>query len=169
MRVDKISGLKVLNKNIKIDNRGTFEKVLSNRNLNQEFSEISISRNISVSTLRGMHSLEKGEQEFKYLSVISGAIFDVVIDMRPYSKTYTHYVVNNMDEKDDKVLSIPPGCFHGYLTLKPQTVLLYVMSKVYKPSKEISIRWNDPIIGIKWPQNPKIISKKDQTIPNLNL
>ena len=112
--------------------------------------------------LRGMHYQLKHTQG-KLIRVIAGAIFDVAIDIRRHSPTFGRYVGVELSAENRRMLWIPPGFAHGFLTLGEWNEVLYKATDYYAPEHERSIRWNDPDIGIAWPDTGTdfIISPKD--------
>ena len=122
--------------------------------------QCNISYNKSKGTLRGMHYQIKPYEEAKLVSCTSGAIYDVIIDLRPTSPTYCQWFSIELTAHD-KMLYIPKGFAHGFQTLEDDTVVFYQMSEFYHPECAEGVRWNDPAFGIKWPLSVKIISEKD--------
>ena len=100
--------------------------------------------------------------ETKLISCTNGKIFDVLIDLRPDSKTFKKWQSIELDSKNYSTLYVPEGIAHGFQTMEDDSVLSYQISNVYKPEYSGGIRWNDPLFNIDWPLKPTIISKKDQ-------
>ena len=92
---------------------------------------------------------------------MQGAISDFIIDLRPESPDYMKVLSFELDAKTPGSLLIPPGCAHGYVTREPETRVLYSMSSLYNAGTEVGYLWNDPILGIDWPIEPKVISERD--------
>ncbi len=152
------------------DNRGFFarvwdEKIFRENGLNYNFVQNSISHNLKKGTLRGMHYQIKPNEEAKLVNCIKGKIFDVVIDLRPDSKTYLQKFEIELDSKDNKSLFIPEGFAHGFQTLDDNTDIYYQISQFFKPEYSRGILWNDPLFNINWPDPNPILSKKDQAYP----
>lgn len=117
-------------------------------------------------TLRGMHYQVAPYQEAKLVRCLKGALFDVIIDLRPDSPTYREWIDIELAEDNYKALYVPEGFAHGYQTLKDNTEVFYQVSQFYCPDSERGIRWNDPAFGIKWPQIQElVISEKDENWP----
>ena len=117
-------------------------------------------------TLRGMHYQVAPYQEAKLVRCLKGALFDVIIDLRPDSPTYREWIDIELAEDNYKALYVPEGFAHGYQTLKDNTEVFYQVSQFYCPDSERGIRWNDPAFGIKWPQAQElVISEKDENWP----
>ena len=131
-------------------------------NLNFPFDVMSFSKK---NVLRGLHIQTKKSQA-KIITVTHGKIFDVVVDLRPKSKTYMKWCSFQINERNKNLIHIPKGCANAFLTLKNNTIVQYNSSEFYKPKHEKGIRYNDPLFKFKWPQKPKIISNKDLSHPN---
>ena len=150
------------------DERGSFyriwdKKIFQENGLNDNLVQISISFNKKKGTLRGMHFQKKPFEEAKIVRCTKGKIFDVVIDLRPESKTFMNWASFELDSNESKILYIPEGFAHGFQTLEDNTELDYQISNWYSPQHASGLRWDDNKFQINWPiQNP-IISKKDLT------
>jgi len=149
------------------DNRGFFariwdKKIFQENGLDYNFVQSSISHNLKKGTLRGIHYQVKPYEEAKLVNCIKGKIFDVVIDLRPNSKTYLQKFEIELNSNYNEALFIPEGFAHGFQTLENNTEILYQVSQFYSPNSEKGIRWNDPTFKIKWPYKAIDISEKDQ-------
>jgi dTDP-4-dehydrorhamnose 3,5-epimerase len=113
-----------------------------------------------------MHWQDVPHQETKLVRCLSGSIFDVVIDLRADSRTFRKYFGVNLASKDGRMLYIPKGCAHGFLTLADDSEVLYFISEYYAPREQRGLRWNDPAIGIAWPEPIRVISERDQSFPD---
>lgn len=142
----------------------------------EEFENIGISfspvqANISYNrhkyTLRGIHYQVSPFEEAKLISCVKGVIYDVLIDIRPGSATFNQWTGVELSSANKKMIYIPEGFAHGFLTLEEETEVYYLMSEFYKPGAGRGIRWNDPFYNIKWPAEPKVISDKDKRWPVL--
>lgn len=120
-------------------------------------------------TLRGLHALREPAKQSKLVMVLKGTVFDVVVDARKDSPTYKKYLYVYLSGLKPTSLLIPPGCYHGYLTLQPDTLLGYKVDCYHSKEYDSGIRWNDPEINISWPLEGKtpIISDRDTTHPFL--
>ena len=127
--------------------------------------------NLGVSTkrgtLRGLHYQTSPFAEARTIRCTRGAFFDVAVDMREDSPKYLTWIGHELSAENHRSMYIPEGFAHGYLTLVPDTVLLYSASESYAPDAEVGIRHDDPAIGIEWPEPIVVISDKDATWPNL--
>ena len=112
--------------------------------------------------LRGLHFQNPPFAQGKLVRAIKGAILDVAVDLRKTSETYGKYFDIELNEKNKKMLWIPPGFAHGFLTLSNETIFSYKCSNVYNKDSEKSIIWNDPTIGINWGLTDPILSEKDK-------
>ena len=126
--------------------------------------------NVSFSTkgaLRGLHYQQKPKEQAKLVSVISGEIFDVAVDIRKDSTTYGKWVSQILSEKNHKMLYIPEGFAHGFCTLSDTANVLYKVTNEYSPENERGIIWNDPNVSISWPIKNLVVSEKDKKLPIL--
>jgi dTDP-4-dehydrorhamnose 3,5-epimerase len=154
-----------------LDERGFFarswcRKEFEDQGLNSNVVQCNISRNTQKGTLRGMHFQEAPFSEIKTVRCTRGAIYDVVLDLRPQSKTFKSWIAVTLTEELGNMVYIPEGCAHGFLTLTDSTDVFYQMSQFYKPETARGVRWNDPAFGIDWPADVKVISQKDQAYPD---
>ncbi len=128
-----------------------------------------IARNMSYNrqrgTLRGMHFQRAPHAEAKLLSPLTGAIFDVAIDLRQASPTYLRWVGRELRAESGEMLYVPEGCAHGFITLEPDTTVEYLISAFYAPQASGGVRWDDPLFNINWPIEPTVISERDSAWP----
>lgn len=96
-----------------------------------------------------------------------GSIFDVVVDLREGSPTFGHWLSAVLSRDNLDALVIPEGCAHGFMTLDPDTDVLYQISTPFVPSAAAGIRWDDPGLGITWPEAPLVISDRDRALPTI--
>jgi dTDP-4-dehydrorhamnose 3,5-epimerase len=162
----KVDGVRQVSFNPVSDFRGSWRRVwdasvMRSMGWDGGVEQVSISSNPHLGTLRGMHSLREEQGEFKFVFCISGAVQDVVIDPRPSSPSQGAYEAFSLTPECGFGVIIPPGCAHGFLTLQPNSVLLYMMATEYRPEHELCYRWNDPFWGIEWEIAPLLISEKD--------
>jgi dTDP-4-dehydrorhamnose 3,5-epimerase len=155
------------------DERGLFARTFCTRefaahDLQTEFVQCNISFNKNKGTLRGMHYQVAPHQEAKLVRCTSGVIYDVIIDMRPDSETYTQWIAVELSGENRKMLYIPKDFAHGFLTLADNTEIFYQMSQFYVPEAGRGIRWNDPAFTIDWPESVAEISFKDQNYPDFH-
>lgn len=125
--------------------------------------QANVSYNRFKHTLRGMHYQQKPYGEAKLVRCTEGAIFDVIIDVRSDSSTYMEWIGVELSEQNYRMLYVPEGFAHGFITLEDETEVTYQVSEFYTPGAEKGIRWNDPAFNIDWPAEPEIISDKDKS------
>ena len=116
--------------------------------------------------LRGLH-LQHPHAQGKLVTVLEGAAFDVAVDVRVGSPTFGRWSAYTLSERDGHHLWIPPGFAHGYLALEEGTLFSYKSTEAYSPGHELSLRWDDPAIGIAWPTDAPLLSEKDAAAPRL--
>jgi dTDP-4-dehydrorhamnose 3,5-epimerase len=149
-----------------IDERGYFARrfcqtEFKENGLNPCVAQCNVSYNKKKGTLRGMHYQIAPYEEAKLVSCISGAIYDVIIDLRRDSPTYCRWLAVEISDENYKMLYVPEGFAHGFQTLNDNAVVFYQVSEFYHPECERGVRWNDPAFGVKWPLKNHIISTKD--------
>lgn len=169
----KLQGSFVLDLEKKEDQRGFFSRTFcvnefEANGLISHFVQGNMSHNILKNTLRGMHYQTDGAEEVKLVRCTKGALLDVILDIRKDSLTFGEYVMVELTEENGKQLYIPKGFAHGFLTLKDNTEISYLVSEYYTPAKERGIRWDDPFFNIDWPTKNPIISDKDGAYANYN-
>ncbi|MDO7852491.1 dTDP-4-dehydrorhamnose 3,5-epimerase [Hymenobacter convexus] len=153
------------------DERGFFARTWCAREMARHGVELTmVQGNASVNprpgTLRGLHYQAAPHEETKLVRCTRGAIFDVVVDVRPASPTCGQWLGVELRAGSYRQLLVPAGCAHGFLTLAPNTEVTYLMSACYEPGAARGLRWNDPAIGIRWPHWPELISAKDLNYPD---
>ena len=167
----KIDGLVLCKPKIIEDDRGffaeTFRKDLLEEFISEklDFCQHNTSKS-SFGVLRGLHFQTKPKAQTKLVSVSNGEILDVVLDIRKDSPTFGQHFGVELNATNRKMVYIPKGCAHGFITLLPDTEVLYLASSEYMPSHEMGIRWDDPLFSIQWPLTPTVISDKDQKLAN---
>jgi dTDP-4-dehydrorhamnose 3,5-epimerase len=153
------------------DERGFFARTWCEREfeahgLNPRVVQCSISFNTRKGTLRGMHYQVPPFAEVKIVRCTQGAVYDVVLDLRPESPTYRDWVAVVLSSANRRMLYIPDGCAHGFLTLEDETEVFYQMSEFYDPGSTRGVRWDDPAFGITWPGKVEVISQRDNAYLN---
>jgi len=129
----------------------------------------SVSYNRAAGTLRGMHFQHAPHAEAKLVSAISGAMFDVAVDLRRASPSFGTWVGAELRPDDGTMLYIPEGCAHGFVTLEPHTTVEYLISAGYAPEASDGVRWDDPFFAIRWPRQPTVISARDRARPDYEI
>jgi dTDP-4-dehydrorhamnose 3,5-epimerase len=153
------------------DERGFFArsfcvKEFEKYGLNPSITQCNISYNGKKGTLRGMHYQVPPHEEAKLVRCTMGAIYDVIIDLRPDSPTFKQWVATELLANNRRMLYIPEGVAHGFQTLEDHTEVFYQMSEFYYPECAKGVRWNDPTFGIFWPVDAQMISIGDQQYPD---
>lgn len=153
------------------DERGFFarswcQKEFDAHHLNAKLVQCNISFNAQKATLRGMHFQSLPYAETKLVRCTMGAIYDVVIDLRPQSPTFRQWVDITLTAANHLAIYIPEGCAHGFLTLEDKTEVFYQMSEFYNASSSGGVRWDDLAFQISWPIEPVVISERDRTYPD---
>lgn len=148
------------------DSRGHFTKLFhetiykkANAYFEMKEQYLSISHK---HVIRGMHFQVPPYDCDKAVTILNGSILDVVLDLRKNSPTFKQWIVVPINAEQPKMLFIPNGCAHGFLSLKDQTCMLYNVSQVYSPSCDTGIRWNS--FGYDWPVNAPIVSERDRNL-----
>ncbi|MFL5295265.1 MAG: dTDP-4-dehydrorhamnose 3,5-epimerase [Phenylobacterium sp.] len=167
-----IGGVVVVDIEPRADERGAFARL----HCPDEFAaaghpfspvQTSLSRNPRAGTLRGLHYQPAPHAETKLVRAVRGRMFDVAVDLRRGSATYLRWVGEELSAENGRALLIPEGVAHGFLTLEPDTDILYQISPAFEPGHEAGVRWNDPAFGIAWPAEPRSISERDANYPDL--
>jgi dTDP-4-dehydrorhamnose 3,5-epimerase len=154
-----------------IDNRGQFARTFCVREFEQHgllsrMVQASISFNRKKGTLRGLHYQAPPSREGKLVRCTAGAIFDVIVDLRPESPTYLRHFAATLSAENHTSLFIPPGLAHGFQTLMDKTEVSYMMTDFYEPQYARGVRWNDPAFGIQWPEDERTILDRDNDYPD---
>ena len=156
------------------DNRGFFgrlwcENELKAYNLKTNIVQCNVSFTKNKGTLRGMHFQKSPFQETKFVRCTQGKVFDVIVDLRPESPTFKKWFGVELSAKSGKMLYVPENFAHGFVTLEDNSEVYYMVSAFYNGESEGGLRWNDPILDIKWPTEIKETSEKDSSHPNFEL
>jgi dTDP-4-dehydrorhamnose 3,5-epimerase len=166
-----IDGVLLLEPERREDERGFFARTfcateLAGRRLVDRFRQSSISYNARRGTVRGMHFSRAPHEETKIVRCTAGAIFDVVVDLRPGSPTELKWVGVPLTAENRHALYIPRGFAHGFQSLQDDTEIMYMIDTDYVPGAATGVRWNDPAIGVKWPEPITVISQRDLIFPD---
>lgn len=124
-------------------------------------SQVNLSTNRARGTLRGLHFQKPPQAEAKLVRVIRGAAWDVAVDLRP-GPTFGKWVAEELHADRLNALFLPEGVAHGFLTLRPETEILYQMGRRYVPGHGDGLPWDDPTLAIPWPFAPEVISEQDR-------
>ena len=154
------------------DQRGFFARAWCSREfeaqgLIAQFVQANLTYSPKRGTVRGLHYQIAPHQEVKLVRCTRGATYDVIVDLRPGSPTYTNWLAVELTADNHKMIYIPAGFAHGYQILIDDTEVFYQVGQFYAPEYERGARWNDPAFGIEWPINsPLILSDKDKNWPD---
>jgi dTDP-4-dehydrorhamnose 3,5-epimerase len=156
------------------DARGFFARVWCRREftdnaLATEFVQSSISFSRARGTLRGMHFQRAPHEEDKLIRCTRGGIHDVIVDLRPDSPTFLRHVEATLTADNRMMLYVPKGFAHGFLTLEDSTEVTYSMSEYHQPEYAGGVRWDDPALGIEWPNEVRVISERDRAYPDFEV
>ena len=156
------------------DARGWFAEIwnrerFARAGLALDFVQDNLAHSAAAGTLRGLHFQRPPAAQSKLVRVLRGKIFDVAVDLRPGSPTYRRHVAVELSAEDGAWLLVPKGFAHGYLTLEPETLVLYKVDAFYEPRLDAGIAFDDPDLAIPWPLPPEgpILSAKDRALPRL--
>ncbi len=166
-----LDGAFVVELDRKEDDRGFFARIwcadeFAALGIDVTFPQANLSRNARRGTLRGMHFSVAPANESKLVRCSSGAIHDVIVDLRRGSPTLYQSFATQLSRLDGKALFVPPGFAHGFLTLEDDTDVMYLMGDRFQPDLHRGARWDDPLFGIDWPFEPEVLSERDASYPD---
>jgi dTDP-4-dehydrorhamnose 3,5-epimerase len=166
----KIPGAFVIEPELLQDDRGFFARTwcgqdFERRGLNPHLAQCSVSFNRKKGTLRGMHFQVEPYAEAKLVRCTRGAIYDVALDLRPHSATFKKWVAAELTDENHRMLYLPEGVAHGFLTLEDNTEIFYQISEIFHPKSVRGVRWDDPVFSIQWPLPVTVIAAKDLAFP----
>ena len=162
-----IQGAHVVEFELNEDQRGFFARTWSrdefkSRGLSTDFSQNSLSFNHQRGTLRGMHYQVAPHYETKLVMCIRGSVYDVIVDLRGKSVTHLQWFATELSIDNCRVLYVPAGVAHGFITLEDNSYIHYQISGSYDSSAARGVRWDDPLFKIDWPLKPTAISDRDR-------
>lgn len=162
-----LKGNFLINLEKKEDDRGFFaryfcEKEFFQKGLNIRWVQINNSLSKDEGTLRGLHYQREPNAEVKLIRCLKGKIWDVIVDLREDSETFGKWFGAELSEHNRTMMYVPKGCAHGFISLQPNSEILYLVSDFYVPDAEGILIWNDAKVGIEWPIKPQVISEKDK-------
>ena len=166
----KFDEVKVIKIKKNIDDRGFFQRLFCTQELNFKGNIVNINNSFSKKkgTTRGLHYQIGKWQEHKFIKCIHGELINIVVDTRKNSKNYLKHIKIKLSRENNHMSSIPPGFANGIQTLKNNTEIIYFVSNFYNPKKERGLSLFDPLLNIKLPLKPSILSKKDLNWQYLN-
>lgn len=168
-----LKDLYLIHKSPHIDSRGSFARLfctdilhdlLDNRNIVQ----INHSSTAQVGSIRGLHYQLPPHSEMKFVQCLKGKVWDVAVDLRKNSATFTQWYATELSPENHNILCIPEGFAHGFQVIEPNSELLYFHTNFYQPSHEGGIRYNDPDLEIDWPLESHTVSQRDQNLPYMS-
>ena len=153
------------------DERGYFARIWDDEEfaaagMNVPWQQANVAFNRSAATLRGLHFQRPPAGEWKLVRCTRGSIFDVAVDLRARSSSREQWTAAELSADNGRMLLIPPGCGHGYVTLEPGSEMIYLTSAAYAPQLAGGVRWDDPRFAITWPVEPAVISAQDAAWPD---
>ena len=171
LQENSISGIYTILPDLHQDERGVFrrsfcQEELLKHEIHFEVKQGNISENFYKHTLRGFHYQLGPSGESKVITCVSGALYNVLLDLRPESKTYKEWVAIEISSEKRESILVPTGCANAFLTMADQTIVHYYMSNYYSPDKYRGIRYNDPAFAFEWPCKPAVISERDINFPD---
>jgi dTDP-4-dehydrorhamnose 3,5-epimerase len=149
------------------DDRGFFARAFCRNefaefDLAAQFVQVNNSLSVDRATLRGMHYQLSPHAETKLVRCVRGALWDCILDLRPDSLTFGRWHGEELSAENRRMLYVPKGFAHGFITLEPDTEAFYFVDEFYAPDFERGVRWDDPAFAIRWPIEPKFLSDKDR-------
>jgi len=167
----KLPGAYVIEVEKREDQRGFFGRTFCREEfeahgLNSQVVQCNTSFNKRKGTLRGMHFQAVPFAEAKLVRCTSGSIYDVIIDLRPASRTFKQHFAVELSAANHRMLYIPENMAHGFQTLEDDTEVFYQMSQMFSAEHARGVRWNDPALGIEWPADERIITERDRNYPD---
>jgi dTDP-4-dehydrorhamnose 3,5-epimerase len=169
-----VAGAFVIEPEPLVDERGFFarsfcEDEFGSHGLNPRVVQCSISFNRRRGALRGLHYQRAPHREAKVVRCTAGAIYDVIVDLRPESPTFRRHFAIELAARTRTMLYVPEGCAHGFQTLADDTEVYYQMSERFAPDAAAGVRWNDDAFGIAWPLEVTVIAERDRSYPDFRL
>jgi dTDP-4-dehydrorhamnose 3,5-epimerase len=166
----KIPGVYVIELEKREDSRGYFARAWCQKEFSAHNLPAFVQTNMSMcrqkGTIRGLHYQAAPHGEAKYMRCIRGAIYDVVVDVRPDSPTYKKWFGVELSAENRKAIFVPEGLAHAYQALTDDAEVIYSASAFYTPGAERGLRWNDPAFNIEWPIREALVSDKDAKWPD---
>jgi dTDP-4-dehydrorhamnose 3,5-epimerase len=166
----KLKGAYIIIPRVYQDSRGFFlesynQRIFQEQGIENEFAQDNHSLSVEKGVLRGLHFQRPPHTQAKLVRVTRGAVFDVIIDLRKDSPTFGQWESFKLSAENFKMLFVPRGFAHGFVTLEPGTEFQYKCDNLYAPESDAGIIWNDPDLGIEWPLDAPILSEKDSALP----
>jgi len=171
-KCENFKDLKIISRDIHSDSRGEFFNIFKFDDMKKfgwtdQVKQINFSQTLKKGTVRGMHMQFSKNAEYRLVTCIKGAIFDVAVDLRKQSKTYLKYFSIQLDKVNRLSLMIPPGFAHGFQVIEEDSQIVYTHSEEYNKKNEGGISPVDPDIQVQWPLPVIGLSKRDKELPLL--
>lgn len=168
----KLDGVKIIEPKVFEDNRGFFmesfnQQTFFDHGLRFDFIQDNHSLSVDKDVIRGLHYQSDPKAQTKLVRVITGAIYDVAVDIRKSSPTFGQWVGVRLSAENHRMLLVPKGFAHGFCTIMENTHVQYKVDEYYSPENDKGILWNDPELAIDWPTSNPILSDKDAKQPLL--
>ncbi|GGE71740.1 dTDP-4-dehydrorhamnose 3,5-epimerase [Priestia taiwanensis] len=162
--------VKLIDPTVHSDHRGFFKEQYNEQTIRKvgitcTFVQDNVSFSKEAGTLRGLHFQREPKAQAKLVSVLAGAIYDVIVDLRHESPTFKRWQGYVLSEHNHRQLFVPRGFAHGFCTLVPNTIVMYKVDEYYSKEHDSGIYWNDKDLQISWPVSVPILSAKDQQLP----
>lgn len=166
----KLPGAYIIEPELIEDERGFFARTwgqedFAARGLNPQIVQCNSSLNKRTGTLRGMHYQVSPHEEAKLVRCTAGAIYDVIVDLRPDSPTRGQWLGVELTARNRLMMYVPEGFAHGFQTLEDNSEVFYQVSAYFHPESARGVRWDDPAFGIEWPLAISVISERDRSHP----
>jgi dTDP-4-dehydrorhamnose 3,5-epimerase len=167
----RLKGVRLIELEPISDERGCFARTFctlefSEAGLATKYVQHSFSHTFQAGAVRGMHFQCAPHEEVKVVRCLAGAIYDVLIDLRPSSQTYMQWEAFELTERNGRQLYVPPGLAHGFQTLAPESSVGYMMTALHAPAAAMGVRYDDPAFDIHWPLPLAAISDRDRSWPD---
>lgn len=173
MQIEKttLEGAYLLKPKVFEDERGFFmetysKKVLEEAGIQADFVQDNHSMSVTKGVLRGLHFQKPPHTQAKFVRVTKGSVYDVIVDLRKDSPTFGKWEGFELSDKNKRMLFVPRGFAHGFVTLEDYTEFQYKVDNVYAPESDSGLIWNDPDLNIFWPVENPILSEKDKKLQN---
>jgi dTDP-4-dehydrorhamnose 3,5-epimerase len=171
-----LPGMMVIEAEPRSDARGFFARMFCREELRRlglgegaaGVEQANLSYSAKRGTLRGLHYQLRPSAETKVVSCVRGALHDVVLDLRRESPAFGRWAAVELTAANGRLVVVPEGCAHGFLTLADDSLAFYLVSKAYDPLRERGVRWDDPAFGIVWPFAPSCLSDRDAAHPDFD-
>jgi dTDP-4-dehydrorhamnose 3,5-epimerase len=163
----KLKGAFIIDLERRNDERGFFARAFCQNEFREHglkptIAQANIASNLKKGTLRGMHFQYPPAAETKLVRCTRGAIVDIIVDLRPESRTYLEHIAVELNDDNMTALYVPERFAHGYQALRDGTDTSYQVGEFYTPNAEGGLRYDDPLLGLQWPLPVSVISPKDQ-------